>query len=56
MAMQIAGVPHGKGGVATAVDYLAAVEPSDGRAGKRFDPPPIEIRVNGSGRSVGAAV
>lgn len=57
MAMQIAGMPHGKGGVAVAIDYLASVEPAAGlAASKRFDPAPIEIRVNGSDRSVAAAV
>jgi hypothetical protein len=57
MAMQMAGMPHGKGGVAAAIDYLASVEQADGHAAnKRFDPPAIEIRVNGSDRSVGAAV
>ena len=57
MAMQIAGIPHGKGGVAAAIDYLASVEPADSHAAsKRFDPSPIEIRVNGSDRPVGVAV
>jgi alanine-glyoxylate transaminase / serine-glyoxylate transaminase / serine-pyruvate transaminase len=57
MAMQMAGMPHGKGGVAAAIDYLASVGSSDGHpASGHFDSPPIEIRVNGSDRSVGVAV